>query len=196
MASAIPAPRAGANGLKPLHIFAGAAMVSAGVVGGAFGEVGQIISNFIPPVVRWGLVSALVIALAALDLAPGHHTPSSNFQTKKEWRRLGPTIAAGLWGMHLGLGVATVRSTSALWTLLLADLLLGFGAVFGAIVGIAYGLGLVIGVAVSQVLWVSVAANGSTSFRTYMALEHGKLARTFVSASTVLWLAVLVVVFA
>ena len=190
MASAIPAPRRGASRWKPLALFSVAAMLSAGVIGAAFGLLGHVVSPLVPAAIRWALLLAAAVLLTLLDLSSPQHTPSTPFQTKKEWRRLGARVASIMWGLHLGLGVATVRSTSALWMLLLAEALLGYGLAFGLAVGVAYGVGLAMAVLIGQRAWVSVDADGRSTFRTHRALSYGRVARLVVSGAMVLWLAV------
>jgi hypothetical protein len=74
----------------------------------------------LPDLVRgfgWRPVLALTAALAVVDLRRrSYRAFGLRRQTNPRWRaRFGPRLAALLWGLDLGLGFSTIRTTSLFW---------------------------------------------------------------------------------
>lgn len=87
-------------------------------------------------------VAAAVAAVAAYAEARGLRVlPQIRRQVPEPWRRVMPLpLAAGLYGMLLGLGFTTFVLTVATWAL--AGLSLAIGDVWvGAVIGLAFGIG-------------------------------------------------------
>ena len=94
-------------------------------------------------------VAAGVAALAAVGEARGVRiVPQIRRQVPELWRRtMRMPVAAGLYGVLLGLGFTTFVLTLAVWVLAGFSVALGSPAV-GALVGVAFGLGRALPVAV------------------------------------------------
>ncbi len=93
--------------------------------------------------------AAGVAALAAVGEARAVRiVPQIRRQVPETWRRTMPLpVAAGLYGVLLGLGFTTFVLTLAVWVLAGFSVALG-NPVIGALVGVAFGLGRALPVAV------------------------------------------------
>jgi hypothetical protein len=80
--------------------------------------------------------------MVPIDLGmSGTSVPGRKRQTNKRWRdRYGERGSAALWGLHLGLGVLTIRTTSLFWIALIA--VASSGSLAVGLTFAAYGLGL------------------------------------------------------
>jgi hypothetical protein len=99
-------------------------------------------------------IAALIIGILCYVSVPlelgvrGFHVPGLQRQTIKTWRdRYGARWSALFWGLHLGVGVLTIRVTALFWVALLlvassGSMLLGATLV---VYGIGLGLNLVAG---------------------------------------------------
>ena len=87
-------------------------------------------------------VAAGLAGLAALGEAGGVRiVPQIRRQVPEPWRRIMPLpLAAGLYGVLLGLGFTTFVLTLAVWVLAGFSVALG-SPVVGALVGVAFGIG-------------------------------------------------------
>jgi hypothetical protein len=101
-----------------------------------------------------GGAAAAAVAVAALlvaalgDAAGRRIVPQVRRQVPESWRRILPVpMAAGLYGVLLGLGFTTFLLTFATWALAAACLAVGTPAT-GALVGLAFGAGRALPVAV------------------------------------------------
>jgi sulfite exporter TauE/SafE len=127
------------------------ALASAGggaIAGAAAGAVGAALSAVAPPggpSVLW-VAAATVLAGAAVDGAlAAHLVPSSVLlgprrQVNEDWlgRYRGWVTGVG-FGFQLGLGVATIVTTAAVYSLLVVAVLSG-SPVTGAVIGATFGL--------------------------------------------------------
>jgi hypothetical protein len=115
-------------------------------VGAAGGTLGWVIGMGVSPVNRlWIMVAALVVAvLLDLRIVP-IRLPGPRRQVNEQWlqRYRGWVYGIG-FGAQLGVGVATIVSTSAVYATLVAAVLAGspprgalIGAAFGAVRGLA-----------------------------------------------------------
>jgi hypothetical protein len=113
-----------------------ASVLSAGLIGAALGAVGGLLG--LPADVRGGAWSvlaavAVLVDLGALPLVTWHR------QVNEDWlnRYRGWVYGSG-FGAQLGVGVATIVTTSAVYLTLLAEVAVG-SAVAGLVVGAAFG---------------------------------------------------------
>jgi sulfite exporter TauE/SafE len=117
------------------------------IAGGAAGAVGAALSAVAPagPSVLW-VAAAAVLAGAAVDgalaahLAPSSVLPGPRRQVNEDWlgRYRGWVTGVG-FGFQLGLGVATIVTTAAVYSLLLVAVLSG-SPLTGAVIGATFGL--------------------------------------------------------
>jgi hypothetical protein len=116
-------------------------------VGAAAGAVGAVLRAVAPagPAPLW-IAGSAVLAGAVLDgalataLVPASALPGPRRQVNEEWlgRYRGWVYGAG-FGFQLGLGVATIVATAAVYSLLVVAALTGSPAA-GAILGATFGL--------------------------------------------------------
>jgi len=94
------------------------------------------------------IAAALLLAAAAGDAAGRRIVPQVRRQVPEAWRRVLPVpLAAGLYGVLLGLGFTTFVLSFAVYALAAACLVLGDGAI-GVTVGIAFAVGRIVPVVV------------------------------------------------
>ena len=94
------------------------------------------------------IAAALLLAAAAGDAAGRRIVPQVRRQVPESWRRVLPVpLAAGLYGVLLGLGFTTFVLSFAVYALAAACLVLGDGAI-GVAVGIAFAVGRIVPVVV------------------------------------------------
>lgn len=121
--------------------FALGALVGGVITFGGLGLLGSMLFDAGGAALALG-VAATVAALAAIGEARGVRVvPQVRRQVPEPWRRMMPLpIAAGLYGVLLGLGFTTFVLTLAVWAL--AGFVVALGSPFvGAIVGLAFGIG-------------------------------------------------------
>jgi sulfite exporter TauE/SafE len=110
-------------------------------IGAAAGAVGAPLAGSTPDAVRLGLLAGLIALGLTLDLRSfGRALPGLRRQVNEQWlhRYRGWVYGLG-FGVQLGTGVATIVSTSAVYSMLAAVILTG-SAAWGALVGAAFGL--------------------------------------------------------
>ncbi|MFL5797553.1 MAG: hypothetical protein ACJ77A_06420 [Actinomycetota bacterium] len=121
--------------------FFAAASVGAGAAAGALlGLVGSLALRGVDPPARLAALALLVAAGTALDLrVAGARLPTIRRQVNEDWlgRYRGWVVGAG-FGAQLGVGVATIVTTSAVYATLAAAVLVGSPGA-GFLVGSAFG---------------------------------------------------------
>src|SRR3954469_13663582 len=120
--------------------FAVAALVAGAASGLALGAIGSAVVGSVDPTARLVAFGVLVLAGAALDFGVGGvRLPSIRRQVNEDWlgRYRGWVVGAG-FGAQLGMGVATIVTTSAVYATLAAAVLVASPAA-GLIVGAAFG---------------------------------------------------------
>lgn len=120
--------------------FALGAVAAGGVLFAALAGAGAL-SQSLTGGTLLAVVGALVAAAAVAELAGARVSPQVRRQVPEHWRRALPLpVAAGLYGVLLGLGFTTFVYTYAVWAL--AALCAGLGdPVLGAAAGAAFGAG-------------------------------------------------------
>jgi hypothetical protein len=116
-------------------------VVGGAVIGGALGWVGAAVGlGALSVAARLGLLAAAVVAGLAFDLhLGGLRVPTVHRQVNEDWMVRYRSWVYGLgFGLQLGLGVITIVTTSAIYTMLLAAALTG-SARAGALVGAVFG---------------------------------------------------------
>ena len=94
------------------------------------------------------IAAALLLAAAAGDASGRRIVPQVRRQVPESWRRVLPVpLAAGLYGVLLGLGFTTFVLSFAVYALAAACLVLGDGAI-GLAVGLAFAAGRIVPVVV------------------------------------------------
>ena len=94
------------------------------------------------------IAAALLLAAAAGDAAGRRIVPQVRRQVPESWRRVLPVpLAAGLYGVLLGLGFTTFVLSFAVYALAAACLVLGDGAI-GLAVGLGFAAGRIVPVVV------------------------------------------------
>ncbi len=121
--------------------FAVASVVAGAAFGLVLGAAGSVVLGSVDAAVRLATFAVLVLAGTALDLRVGGlHLPSIHRQVNEDWlgRYRGWVVGAG-FGAQLGVGVATIVTTSAVYATLATAVLvaspaagLAIGAAFGA----------------------------------------------------------------
>lgn len=144
MIGAIKPPRAGDKNswLLPASLYTLGATTSAALLGITVAALGsaihldQHVSTAIPA------IGILCLGLLPMELGVnGFRVPGFQRQTVKFWRdRYGERWSALFWGMHLGLGVLTIRVTSLFWIALL--LFASSGSMLVSATFLIYGVGL------------------------------------------------------
>lgn len=151
-------------------------ITASALIGGLLGLLGQLAGGpwF------WGRVVLLIVALGLglgeMGILP-QLRPRLRRQTCKHWRmRYGPSPAALLWGIDIGLGLTTRVTFASYWILVVAGLLLANPA-HGALLLGGYGLGRTVLVATGPLLIrsYSVTSIGMLLLRTERAWHrlHG-----------------------
>jgi sulfite exporter TauE/SafE len=117
------------------------------IAGAAAGALGAVLTTFAPPgtAVLW-IAGAAVLAGAAVDtavatrLVPSSALPGPRRQVNEDWlgRYRGWVTGVG-FGFQLGLGVVTIVTTAAVYSLLVVAALSGSPAT-GTVIGAAFGL--------------------------------------------------------
>jgi MFS family permease len=118
--------------------FALGAVAGGALLGGAAGALGSL-----APGGSWralALLAALAVALW-FDAAPGgHRLPSSRRQVNEDWlARYRGWVYGGAFGVQLGVGVATVVRSAAIYVMVIGAALCG-SIWAGALVGLAFGV--------------------------------------------------------
>jgi hypothetical protein len=118
--------------------FALAAVAAGAGLGAALGAAGGFVA--VSATARTELLGLVVAGAVVADVVPGMHTPGPRRQVNESWlhRYRGWVYGAG-FGLQLGLGVATIVSTAAVYATGAAAFLAGSAAA-GAAVGAAFGL--------------------------------------------------------
>jgi len=123
--------------------FAVGALVGGAITFGGLALLGQVLGASAP-------VAAAVIALAAAigEARGARIVPQVRRQVPESWRRRMPVpLAAGLYGVLLGLGFTTFILTFAVWALAGVSVALGDPAL-GLAIGLAFGAGRLLPVVV------------------------------------------------
>jgi len=128
---------------RALGLFWAGALLSSSTVGLAFSGLGLVVRPVLTPRLWALMVGGLAVVLALADLGVwGLRTPGFRQQTCSWWwQTMGSTKAWVGWGVHLGLGLATIRATSLYW-LMAAMVVVLIPPVAGALVLSAYSVGL------------------------------------------------------
>lgn len=97
--------------------FSGAGLMTSGIVGGSAAVLGTVLFPFgagqVAPIV--GLVISILLVGRELSGRPVQ-LPQLRRQTSARWGKLLPgPVAAGVWGLDIGLGVATYITFSGFW---------------------------------------------------------------------------------
>jgi len=118
--------------------FALAAVAAGAGLGAALGAAGGFVA--VSATARTELLGLVVAGAVVADVVPGMHTPGPRRQVNESWlhRYRGWVYGAG-FGLQLGLGVATIVSTAAVYATGAAAFLAGSAAA-GAAVGATFGL--------------------------------------------------------
>lgn len=119
-------------------------------LGGALGALGSLAQD--APVVddelRTGMLAALVLAGLAVEVG-GWRVPGPRRQVNENWLpAFRGWVYGGAFGVQLGLGVATIVSTSLVWVAFAAAFLTGStqaGLSIGAAFGLVRGVGILPG---------------------------------------------------
>jgi hypothetical protein len=120
--------------------FAVASLAAGAAIGALLGLAGSRVLRDVGTPGRLAAFGAIVLAGAAVDLrVAGMRLPTIRRQVNEDWlgRYRGWVVGAG-FGAQLGVGVATIVTTSAVYATLGAALLSG-SAALGALVGVAFG---------------------------------------------------------
>jgi hypothetical protein len=118
-----------------------ASAVGGAVIGALLGAIGAPFLRDVDVVARSLVLAALALVGLAMDLGWfGLRLPGAHRQVDEDWmsRYRGPIYGAG-FGFQLGLGVVTIVTTSAIYLMLVGELLSG-GAGSGALIGAVFGL--------------------------------------------------------
>jgi hypothetical protein len=110
-------------------------------VGAAAGAAGIPVGSLVSPSMRTWTLAAVIVLGAVLDTRLlGLPLPSVRRQVNEQWlhRYRGWVYGLG-FGTQLGTGTATVVTTSAVYSMLAAEVLAG-SAVWGTLVGLTFGL--------------------------------------------------------
>jgi hypothetical protein len=157
-------PRAKLPGQRRAWLVDVLVYVSAGAVASiAVGLVLGLLGLILVPADLRGASLGLVVLLAAFAAlgdfgAIRWRLPQPNRQTRREWGFMfRPPIAAGLWGLGLGVTVATVFTFSGTWLVLTLPVALGEPA-FGAAMLLAHWLGRAAPILAGPVLLPAAAA--------------------------------------
>lgn len=121
--------------------YVGASALAGALVGTVLGGLGLPLAHALPWPARTGVVAALALLGLATDLRIGGlRLPTIHRQVNEDWmlRYRGPVYGSG-FGFQLGLGAATIVTTSAIYATLAAELLAG-SPLLGAGIGLAFGL--------------------------------------------------------
>ena len=120
------------------------------------------------------IAAALLLAAAAGDVAGRRIVPQVRRQVPESWRRRMPVpLAAGLYGVLLGLGFTTFILTFAVWALAGVSVALGDPAL-GLAIGLAFGAGRLLPVVV---LAPAAATRAGAAFHAAMA-ERPRILRS------------------
>lgn len=118
-------------------------MSGGGLIGAALGRLGALLPAPEGPAngLRLGVLAAGLALGLAFDLRlPGLRLPTLRRQVNQDWVVIYRGWVVGLgFGFQLGLGIATIVSTSTVYVMLLAAFLSG-GAAPGAAIGALFGL--------------------------------------------------------
>jgi hypothetical protein len=116
--------------------FAAGALVGGVITFGGLAYLGDALGATAPAV-----AAVIALAAAALEARGARIMPQVRRQVPESWRRVMPvTLAAGLYGVLLGLGFTTFILTFAVWALAGVSVALGDPAL-GLLIGLAFGVG-------------------------------------------------------
>ena len=116
--------------------FAVGALVGGAITFGGLAFLGDALGAAAPAV-----AAVIAIAAAALEARGARIMPQVRRQVPESWRRVLPVpLAAGLYGVLLGLGFTTFILTFAVWALAGVSVALG-DPMLGLAVGLAFGVG-------------------------------------------------------
>src|ERR687894_818908 len=116
--------------------FAAGAVAGGGVTFGGLARLRQALGAG-----SLAVAAAIALAAAAGEARGARIVPQGRRQVPESWRRVLPVpLAAGLYGVLLGLGFTTFILTFAVWALAAVSVALGDPAL-GAVLGLAFGAG-------------------------------------------------------
>lgn len=116
--------------------FAMGALVGGVITFGGLALLGSWLGTAAP-----AIAALIAIAAAVLEARGARIMPQVRRQVPESWRRVMPvSLAAGLYGVLLGLGFTTFILTFAVWALAGVSVALGDPAI-GLLVGLAFGVG-------------------------------------------------------
>jgi len=170
-----------------------AGSVSAALVGGALGTIGQTLRWEAARWVALSLTVLLSLALAAREWEwVRFRLPERKRQTESFWvHDFGFVTASAMWGAHIGLGFATRVKYGGFWALVVAILALG-EPFYGAVLMMVYWLGRALPVWIAPVLFKSVLDVGDFPETIY---RHDLVYRRITGAALV-WSAVVMILLA
>jgi hypothetical protein len=139
--------------ITSITLFVVASAAAGGLIGLICGWAGQNLFGGVPVTVL--VPCAFVLGLLDLGLI-GSRVPTISGSVPRDWwERLGPTWAAALYGMVLGMGVTTLVPLATFYFLLTAAAL--SGPTVGAAIGIAYGSARAVPVVIASVAIIAGA---------------------------------------
>lgn len=116
-----------------------ASAAAGAVLGALLGTAGAVLSLHVHRVIALSALAVALIASIVLDIG-GWNVPSPRRQVNENWMHVyRDWVYGGAYGFQLGLGVATIVTTGAVWVTLLAALFTG-GVLAGLVIGITFGL--------------------------------------------------------
>lgn len=149
--------------LTEVTVYTLAGSVTSAFVGATLGWLGGLV--FPQPVGRGGIVLALAVAVMAMARELGwikFPLPQLRRQTRDIWAKIFPRpVAAGLWGLDLGLFFTTYFTFAGLWLLVVLAVLVGAPA-FGAALFVVYWLGRALSVWIAS--WLLPSAGATAQF--------------------------------
>ena len=149
--------------------FAAGALAGGAATFGALALLGQALGAGAPLV-----AAAIALAAAVCEARGARIVPQVRRQVPESWRRRLPVpLAAGLYGILLGLGFTTFILTFAVWALAGVSVALGDPAL-GLAIGVAFGAGRLLPVVV---LAPAVATAAGSAFHAAMA-ERPRILRS------------------
>jgi hypothetical protein len=137
----------------------------------------------------WPFALVIGMALTAREFRIlSFKLPQINLQTQPVWFRLfGPVVAAAMWGMHIGIGMATVVRHGGFW--FLVTLIVGFAdPTFGASLMATYWIGRTLPIWVAPV----IARHGDPNVLSDEVSDRGGYRR--LAAVTLAWTVLVVAI--
>lgn len=167
-------------------LFGASLIVAASAVGAALGLLGRVLQSWISVNDALPALAAVGVVLALLDFR-SHPFAALTFvrQTCPAWYRvLGPRRAFALWGLDLGLGFSTIRTSSLFWIVAGATVAL-LEPTTAMLVMSTYGVGLY-----SAVVVAALKSRAVTDLHhpAAQALAQAQMAKRL-SIAMMLWLA-------